>query len=107
MVLQRINGVAMQKEGVVLVWSQEMKRDSLKNRMISAETGIPFRRIKMKNLNQKEQKLVDMTYDNFEHLPIFMQDSSGVTIDKINWPKLENQYLKQKVSQLEARLNAA
>ncbi|MGE6376586.1 replicative DNA helicase [Peribacillus muralis] len=81
--LQRINGVAKQKEGVVLVWSQEMKRDSLKDRMISAETGIPFQRIKMKNLNQKEQKLVDMAYDNFEYLPIFMQDSSGVIIDEI------------------------
>ncbi|MGE7607606.1 replicative DNA helicase [Peribacillus frigoritolerans] len=81
--LQRINGVAKQKEGVVLVWSQEMKRDSLKDRMISAETGIPFQRIKMKDLNQKEQKLVDMAYGNFEYLPIFMQDSSGVTIDEI------------------------
>lgn len=81
--LQRINGVAKQKEGVVLVWSQEMKRDSLKDRMISAETGIPFQRIKMKDLNQKEQKLVDMAYDNFEYLPIYMQDSSGVTIDEI------------------------
>lgn len=81
--LQRINGVAKQKEGVVLIWSQEMKRDSLKDRMISAETGIPFQRIKMKDLNQKEQKLVDMAYDNFEYLPIFMQDSSGVTIDEI------------------------
>lgn len=81
--LQRINGVAKQKEGVVLVWSQEMKRNSLKDRMVSAETGIPFQRIKMKELNQKEQKLVDMAYDNFEYLPIFMQDSSGVTIDEI------------------------
>lgn len=81
--LQRINGVAKQKEGVVLIWSQEMKRDSLKDRMISAETGIPFQRIKMKDLNQKEQKLVDMAYENFEYLPIFMQDSSGVTIDEI------------------------
>ncbi|MFJ7756295.1 replicative DNA helicase [Peribacillus muralis] len=81
--LQRINGVSKQKEGVVLIWSQEMKRDSLKDRMISAETGIPFQRIKMKDLNQKEQKLVDMAYDNFEYLPIFMQDSSGVTIDEI------------------------
>lgn len=57
--LQRIRGVAAQKEGVVLVWSQEMKRDSLKDRMMSAETGIPFQKIKMKNLNNKEQSLLD------------------------------------------------
>ena len=81
--LQRIRGVAAQKEGVVLVWSQEMKRDSLKDRMMSAETGIPFQKIKMKNLNDQEQALLDRAYENFEYLPIFMQDSSGVTIDEI------------------------
>jgi replicative DNA helicase len=81
--LQRIFGVAQQQQGVVLVWSQEMKRNSLKDRMMSAVTGIPFAKIKMKNLNQAEQALLDRAYANFEYLPIFMQDSSGVTIDEI------------------------
>ncbi|OIK13563.1 DNA helicase [Bacillus sp. MUM 116] len=81
--LQRVYGVAQQKKGVVLVWSQEMKRNSLKDRMLSAVTGIPFQKIKNKNLNEKEQALLDMAYENFEYLPIFMQDSSGVTIDEI------------------------
>jgi replicative DNA helicase len=81
--LQRIFGVAQQKQGVVLVWSQEMKRNSLKDRMLSAVTGIPFAKIKMKNLNTAEQALLDRAYQEFEYLPIFMQDSSGVTIDEI------------------------
>jgi replicative DNA helicase len=81
--LQRIYGVAQQKQGVVLVWSQEMKRNSLKDRMLSAVTGIPFAKIKMKNLNEAEQALLDRAYESFEYLPIFMQDSSGVTIDEI------------------------
>jgi replicative DNA helicase len=83
LVLQRVYEVARQKQGVVLVWSQEMKRNSLKDRMLSAVTGIAFQKIKMKNLNEQEQALLDMAYGNFEYLPIFMQDSSGVTIDEI------------------------
>lgn len=83
LVLQRVYEVARQKQGVVLVWSQEMKRNSLKDRMLSAVTGIAFQKIKMKNLNEKEQALLDMAYTNFEYLPIYMQDSSGVTIDEI------------------------
>lgn len=81
--LQRVYGVAKQNEGVVLVWSQEMKRNSLKDRMLSAVTGIPFQRIKTKNLNDQQQALLDSAYESFEYLPIFMQDSSGVTIDEI------------------------
>jgi replicative DNA helicase len=81
--LQRIHGVAQQKQGVVLVWSQEMKRNSLKDRMLSAITSIPYQKIKMKNLNPSEQAILDRAYDNFEYLPIFMQDSSGVSIEEI------------------------
>lgn len=81
--LQRIYGVSKQKKGVVLVWSQEMKRNSLKDRMMSSITGIPFQKIKMKNLNVDEQALFDRVYANFEYLPIYMQDSSGVTIEEI------------------------
>ncbi|MEH7249201.1 DnaB-like helicase C-terminal domain-containing protein [Neobacillus niacini] len=81
--LQRVYGVAKQNLGVVLVWSQEMGRNSLKDRMMSAQTGIAFQKIKMKNLNEKEQKLLDFAYEEYENLPVYMQDSSGVTIDEI------------------------
>jgi replicative DNA helicase len=81
--LNRIYGVAQQKQGVVLVWSQEMRRNQLKDRMLSAVTSIPYARIINKNLNNAEQALLDRAYENFEYLPIFMQDSSGITIDEI------------------------
>lgn len=83
MALQRVYGVAQQKKGVVLVWSQEMKRNSLKDRMLSAVTGIPYSKIKTKNLDFDQQALLDRAYASFEYLPIFMQDSSGVTIEEI------------------------
>jgi replicative DNA helicase len=81
--LQRIYGVSSQDKGVVLVWSQEMRRNGLKDRMLSAQTGIAMKNIKSKNLSDKEQSLLDRAYKEFEFLPIYMQDSSGVTIDEI------------------------
>jgi replicative DNA helicase len=81
--LQRVYGVAQQRQGVVLVWSQEMKRNALKDRMLSAVTGIPFQKIKTKSISGDQQVLLDRAYDNFDYLPIYMQDSSGVTIDEI------------------------
>jgi replicative DNA helicase len=81
--LQRVYGVASQDKGVVLVWSQEMRRNSLKDRMISAQTGIAMKNIKSKKLTDKEQALVDRAYKEYEFLPIYMEDSSGVTIDEI------------------------
>lgn len=81
--LQRVYGVANQKKGVVLVWSQEMKRNSLKDRMLSAVTGISFSKIKTKKLTADEKALLDRAYESFEYLPIYMQDSAGVTIDEI------------------------
>jgi replicative DNA helicase len=83
MLLQRLYGMAKQHEGAVLLFSQEMKRESLIDRMISPVTDISYNRIKTKNLNEKDKSLVDMAYENFEYLPIFIQDSAGVTIDEI------------------------
>ena len=81
--LQRAYGVAQQQQGVVLIFSQEMNRNSLKDRMMSNVTGIPYQKIKMKTLDADQQAILDRAYENFEYLPIFMQDSSGITIDEV------------------------
>lgn len=83
MLLQRLYGMAKQQEGPVLIFSQEMDRNSLKDRMISPVTGINYNKIKTKSLNDQEKALVEMAYENFEYLPIYMQDSAGVTIDEV------------------------
>lgn len=83
MALQRLYGIAKQQQGVVLLFSQEMKRESLIDRMISPVTDVSYNKIKTKNLNEKEKAIVEMAYENFEYLPIFIQDSAGVTIDEV------------------------
>lgn len=81
--LQRLYGVAKQHEGVVLIFSQEMSENELKDRMMSAITGISYGKIISKNLNQAEKDQLERAYEGFEYLPIFIQDSPGVTIDEV------------------------
>lgn len=81
--LQRLYGVAKQHEGVVLIFSQEMGENELKDRMLSAITGIHYGKIISKNLTQAEKDQLALAYEGFEYLPIFIQDSPGVTIDEV------------------------
>lgn len=81
--LQRVYGVAQQKSGVVLIYSQEMDENQIKDRMVSAISGVNFNRIRRKNLSDKELAQIEDAYERLEGLPIFVQDSSGVTIEEI------------------------
>ncbi|WP_342578398.1 DnaB-like helicase C-terminal domain-containing protein [Psychrobacillus sp. FSL K6-2843] len=81
MLLQRVMGVA--KSGPVLVWSQEMDKYQLFDRMISSKTGIAYGRIKNKDLKVEELGMIEHAYKELEKLPIFVQDSSGVTIEEV------------------------
>lgn len=83
LMLQRLYGVAKQQQGVVLIYSQEMDENQVKDRMISSVTGISYGKIKSKNLTEKEKLQIEATYEGFEYLPIFIQDSAGVSIDEI------------------------
>ena len=81
LLLQRVIGVAY--SGPVLVWSQEMDENQLKDRMISNISGIPYNRIKNKELSPKQYGFVEEAYNQLEKLPIYIQDSSGVTIEEV------------------------
>ncbi|WP_277585857.1 replicative DNA helicase [Psychrobacillus antarcticus] len=81
MLLQRVMGVA--ESGPVLVFSQEMDKNQLFDRMISSRTGIAYGRIKNKELNAEELGMVELAFKDLEKLPIYVQDSSGVTIEEV------------------------
>jgi len=83
MLLQRLQGVAMQNKGVVLLFSQEMKKEQIIDRWISSATGIPFQRIKHKNLKPSELDQIYIAYEAFEELPLYVQDSAGVSIEEV------------------------
>lgn len=83
LLLQRLQGAAMQKKGAVLLYSQEMDENQVKDRMLSSATNISYQKIKHKNLSRDQMDQLDIAYDMFADLPIFIQDSAGVTIDEI------------------------
>ncbi|WP_182101851.1 replicative DNA helicase [Niallia taxi] len=83
MMLQRLYGVAKQHKGVVLIFSQEMGENELKDRMLAAVTGLNYGKIKSKKLDEKELDLLKNAYEGFEFLPIFIQDKPYVSIDEV------------------------
>lgn len=83
MLLQRVIGVAQQNKGIVMVYSQEMDRNQLYDRMISNLTGIPYGRIKNKKLSDNDFSQIEIAYEMLEDLPIYIEDKSKVSIDEI------------------------
>lgn len=99
MLLNRLYGVAQQKEGAVVLFSQEMGRTQIIDRIMSSVTGISYQRIKTKNLNDKEWNTVDMFYKDFEYLPFYIQDTPAVTIEEV---RAVGRQLKKKHGKLAA-----
>lgn len=81
--LQRLYRIAKQNVGVVLLYSQEMGENEIKDRMIASVSGVNYNGIRKKNLDDNEMALIERYYSELESLPIFIQDSSGVTIDEV------------------------
>lgn len=81
--LQMLQGVAEQDKGQCLVWSQEMKREQLFNRMLASYTGISAGKIRRKQLTPREMDEIREGYDYLSMLDIQIADSKAVTIDEI------------------------
>lgn len=81
--LQMMRGIAEQDAGHVLMWSQEMKRNQLLNRMMAPATGISGNRIRRKEFDQFELDRIHKAYDHLEKLPLHIEDAKNVTIDEV------------------------
>jgi replicative DNA helicase len=82
MLVQRLYGVAQQNQGSVLLFSQEMDENQIKDRMIASASGVFYSKINKKSLSDNDYAREEM-YDKLEDLPIFIEDSAGVTIEKV------------------------
>lgn len=82
-VLQLSVGIAKQNVGEVLIWSQEMKRNQLINRLVSPISKVNSGRIRKKTLEPQERELINKTYDLLQKLPLHIEDASGVSIEQI------------------------
>lgn len=73
--------------GAVLLYSQEMGENEIKDRMVSMLAEVNYSMLINKGgeygFTEADWKKIEEAYDEVEKLPLFIQDSAGVTIDEI------------------------
>ncbi|MFB9330059.1 replicative DNA helicase [Paenibacillus aurantiacus] len=87
--LQLAHGIAKNnpKGGVVLIFSQEMDENEVKDRMVSMVAEVNYPKLINKGepygFTEGEWRKIQEAYAEVEQLQIFVQDSAGVTIEEI------------------------
>lgn len=81
--MQMAGNISEMGVGEILVWSQEMSFNQLKNRILSNKTGVNFAAIRKKNLDQREIDRIQKAHREIGEFPFYVEDSTGVTIEHI------------------------
>ncbi|MBB6675948.1 AAA family ATPase [Cohnella lubricantis] len=87
--LQYAYGIAKHNPdaGPVLIFSQEMDRNELIDRLVSMVSQVNYRRLINKGgtegFTDNEWDRINRAYDEVSRLPIFIRDSAGVTIQEV------------------------
>jgi replicative DNA helicase len=74
---------AAEKGSRVGVFSLEMSREQLVQRLLAIETGVDSQRLRLGYLNDEEWQHVSDAIGRLAQLPIFIDDSAGLTIHEI------------------------
>lgn len=75
--------MSRQDEGAVLFWSMEMPQEYILDRLVSNLTGINYRRITDKELEEHEVKIVMDCYDKIADNPLYFDDSASVAFGSV------------------------
>jgi len=75
--------VAYQSNSTVGVFSLEMSRDQLVQRMLSMHTGIDMQRLRTGNLRGDELNLALEGMGQLSEIPIYIEDSPGLSINEV------------------------
>lgn len=87
--LQLMHGIAVHNlnAGPVLMWSQEMDKTEVIDRLVSMIAEVNYNKLinngGPEGFTDKEWERINAAYKQCENLPIYVQDSAGVTIDEI------------------------
>lgn len=66
-----------------LFFSMEMKRSELQERMLSAESGVPFKQLQKRELSHEHWGQVTIALDRLSHLPMIVDDASLLTPSRL------------------------
>ncbi len=72
--------VALRENGAVAIFSLEMSRDQLTQRLLGAEAEVDAGRIKTGDLNSKDWEKLAVAMDKFSQSKIYIDDTAGCTI---------------------------
>lgn len=74
---------AIKGGGTVLIFSLEMSKDQLGQRMLSMESRIEMQKLKTGNLERKDWDQIHMALDTLSRANIFIDDTPGITAMEI------------------------
>lgn len=77
------HGVASQGNGVVGVFSLEMSRDQLVQRLIAMETGIDTHKLRTGRIRDSELHVVMEAMSRLASMPIYIEDTAGMSIMEV------------------------
>ena len=75
--------VAMQQKVPVAIFSLEMTKEQLTNRILSAEAGIDSQAFRTGALRAEDWEYLPMATEKLHDAPIYMDDTSGITITEM------------------------
>ena len=75
--------VAMQQKVPVAIFSLEMTKEQLTNRILSAEAGIDSQAFRTGALRAEDWEYLAMATEKLHDAPIYMDDTSGITITEM------------------------
>ena len=75
--------VAMQQKVPVAIFSLEMTKEQLTNRILSAEAGIDSQAFRTGALRAEDWEYLALATEKLHDAPIYMDDTSGITITEM------------------------
>jgi replicative DNA helicase len=77
------HGVAKANNGVVGIFSLEMSRDQLVQRMLAMETGIDTHKLRTGHIRESELQLVMEAMGRLASMPVYIEDTAGMSIMEV------------------------
>ncbi len=93
--LNLAHNIATKSDQPVLVFSLEMSKEQLVDRMLSMESGVDAWNIRTGNLSDKDFEKIGHAMGTLSEAPIFIDDSPGITVSDLRTKARREQHKRQ------------
>ena len=95
MVLNLARNIATKSEQPVLIFSLEMSKEQLVDRMLSMESGVDAWNLRTGNLNDSDFEKIGQAMGTLSEAPIYIDDSPGITVSDMRTKARREQHQRQ------------